>query len=63
MVTPSEKLAASLAQLQKLQGRGRRVFRSAELTRVHRERLQALLPTGRRRELLEILSRLSNSPY
>ena len=39
MATPNEKLAASLAQLQKLQGRGRRVFRSAELTRVHRERL------------------------
>ena len=39
MSTPNEKLAASLAQLQKLQGRGRRVFRSGELTRVHRERL------------------------
>ena len=39
MVTPNEKLAASLAQLQKLQGRGRGVFRSGELTRVHRERL------------------------
>ena len=39
MATPNEKLAASLAQLQKLQGRGRRVFRSGELTRVHRERL------------------------
>ena len=39
MATPNEKLAASLAQFQKLQGRGRRVFRSAELTRVHRERL------------------------
>ena len=39
MVTPSEKLASSLAQLEKLQKRGRRVFRSAELTRVHRERL------------------------
>lgn len=39
MVTPNEKLAASLAQLQKLQKDGRRVFRSGELTRVHRERL------------------------
>ncbi len=39
MVTPNERLAASLAQLQKLQGEGRRVFRSGELTRVHRERL------------------------
>jgi len=39
MATPNQKLAASLAQLQKLQGRGRRVFRSGELTRVHRERL------------------------
>ena len=39
MATPSEKLAASLAQLQTLQSRGRRVFRSDELTRVHRERL------------------------
>ncbi len=39
MATPNEKLAASLAQLQKLQNDGRRVFRSGELTRVHRERL------------------------
>ncbi|MDT8322370.1 MAG: Fic family protein [Xanthomonadales bacterium] len=39
MVTPNEKLAASLAQLEKLQQGGRRVFRSVELTRVHRERL------------------------
>ena len=39
MVTPNEKLAASLAQLDRLQGSGRRVFRSGELTRVHRERL------------------------
>ena len=39
MVTPNEKLAASLAQLEKLQGRGRRVLRSSELTRMHRERL------------------------
>lgn len=39
MATPNEKLAASLAQLRALQTDGRRVFRSRELTRVHRERL------------------------
>ena len=39
MSTPNEKLAASLDQLRRLQQDGRRVFRSAELTRVHRERL------------------------
>lgn len=39
MAKPSEKLAASLSQLEKLQKTGRRVFRSNELTRVHRERL------------------------
>lgn len=39
MATPNEKLAASLAQLQELQQGGRRVFRSGELGRVHRERL------------------------
>ena len=39
MATPAEKLASSLAQLEKLQKAGRRVFRSAELTRLHRERL------------------------
>ena len=39
MATPNEKLAASLAQLQELQKGGRRVFRSSELARVHRERL------------------------
>ena len=39
MVTPNEKLAASLAQLEILQKQDRHVFRSAELTRVHRERL------------------------
>ena len=39
MVTPNEKLASSLAQLEKLQKRGRRVFRSGEMTRLHRERL------------------------
>jgi fido (protein-threonine AMPylation protein) len=39
MATPNEKLAASLAQLEKLQKGGRRVFRSREVGRVHRERL------------------------
>jgi fido (protein-threonine AMPylation protein) len=37
--TPNEKLAESLAKLEKLQAEGRRVFRSPELSRVHRERL------------------------
>jgi len=39
MAVPREKLATSLAELERLQKRGRRVFRSKELTRVHRERL------------------------
>ncbi len=39
MAAPHEKLAESLAELEKLQAGGRRVFRSDELTRVHRERL------------------------
>ena len=39
MPTPNEKLTESLAELEKLQVRGRRVFRSQELSRVHRERL------------------------
>lgn len=39
MAKPNVKLAASLAQIEKLQKGGRRVFRSSELTRVHRERL------------------------
>ncbi len=39
MATPKEKLAASLTELQKLQQDGRRVFRSNELSRVHRQRL------------------------
>jgi hypothetical protein len=37
--TPNEKLAASLTALETLQKGGRRVFRSNELSRVHRERL------------------------
>ncbi len=40
MATPNEKLAASLAQLEKLQQGGQRVIRSGELKRIHRERLQ-----------------------
>ena len=40
MPTPNEKLAESLAKLEKLQAGGRRVFRSPELSRVHRERLR-----------------------
>jgi fido (protein-threonine AMPylation protein) len=39
MLKPHEKLAESLAELEKLQAGGKRVFRSAELSRVHRERL------------------------
>ena len=39
MAAPSEKLAESLDVLKALQNDGRRVFRSDELTRVHRERL------------------------
>ena len=39
MTSPNEKLATSLNVLQELQVDGRRVFRSEEFTRVHRERL------------------------
>jgi fido (protein-threonine AMPylation protein) len=39
MAAPNEKLAESLDVLKALQEGGRRVFRSDELTRVHRERL------------------------
>lgn len=39
MATPNEKLAESLSLLKELQRGGRRVFRSDDLTRVHRERL------------------------
>ncbi len=41
MASPREKLAASLAKLQKLQSNGRRVFQSKELRRKDRERLVA----------------------
>lgn len=40
MATTHEKLAASLKELRRLQKNGRRVFRSNELTRPHRERLE-----------------------
>ncbi|MEW6665472.1 MAG: Fic family protein [Thermodesulfobacteriota bacterium] len=39
MAAPNEKLATSLAELHKLEKDGRRVFRSKELTRIHRVRL------------------------
>jgi len=41
MAAPNEKLAASLDALKALQQGGRRVFRSDDLSRVHRERLVA----------------------
>jgi hypothetical protein len=39
MPTPNEKLAEALTALQELQKGRRRVFRSKELSRLHRERL------------------------
>src|ERR1035437_2986268 len=39
MANPSKKLAESLKVLKTLQGQGRIAIRSAELTRIHRERL------------------------
>lgn len=41
MATTHEKLAASLKELRKLQKSGKRVFKSDEVTRVHRERLES----------------------
>src|SRR5713101_7558210 len=41
MATPNEKLAESLDALKALQEGGRRVFRSDDVSRVHRERLVA----------------------
>ena len=41
MATARERLASSLEVLERLQRDGRRVFRTTELTRVHRERLLA----------------------
>lgn len=40
MATPAEKLAASLEILQQIQAEGKVAIRSADLSRVHRERLQ-----------------------
>ena len=39
MATPNEKLADSLNALKELQDGGRRIFKSSEISRVHRERL------------------------
>jgi fido (protein-threonine AMPylation protein) len=39
MTAPNKKLAESLGALKTLQGSGRRVFRSSELSRIHRQRL------------------------
>ena len=50
MPKPNEKLAESLAALQDLQKNGRRVFRSRELSRTHRERL---LRNGFLREVIK----------
>ncbi|MGA2647855.1 MAG: Fic family protein [Candidatus Sulfotelmatobacter sp.] len=50
MPKPNEKLAESLAALQALQESGRRVFRSSELSRTHRERL---LRNGFLREVMK----------
>ena len=50
MATLSEKLATSLALLEKLQKNERRVFRSSEFTRVHRQRL---LQNGFLREVMK----------
>jgi fido (protein-threonine AMPylation protein) len=48
--TPNQKLAESLAVLRELQKGGRRVFRSAKLSRTHRERL---LQNGFLREVIK----------
>ncbi len=50
MPQPNEKLAESLAALQELQKGGRRIFRSRELSRTHRERL---LRNGFLREVMK----------
>ena len=50
MATISEKLATSLVLLEKLQKDERRVFRSSEFTRVHRQRL---LQNGFLREVMK----------
>ena len=41
MVTPQQKLAASLEVLEEVQGSGLLAIRVADLSRVHRERLLA----------------------
>ena len=50
MATPNEKLADSLDTLKSLQGGGRRVFKSGEIRRAHRERL---LQNGFLREVIK----------
>ena len=50
MALPHEKLAGSLKELKSIQDTGRRVFRSKELSRTHRERL---LAAGFIREVLK----------
>jgi hypothetical protein len=50
MPKPNEKLAESLAALQDFRRNGRRVFRSRELSRTHRERL---LRNGFLREVMK----------
>jgi len=49
-IKPNEKLAESLAALRELQKGGRRVFRSVQLSRTHRERL---LQNGFLREVIK----------
>lgn len=44
MATPNERLAASLSLLRKLQKRGRRVFLSDEIPRLHHSRPALRLP-------------------
>ncbi len=55
MAAPNKKLAESLDVLTALQGGGRRVFRSDELTRVHRERLIKKCARGRQYAVVRIV--------
>ena len=57
MMSPNEKLAQSLTMLAGLQGKGERIFRSADFPRVHRERL---LRNGYLRPVLKGWLMLSN---
>ena len=57
MASPNEKLAQSLTLLAGLQGEGKRIFRSADFPRVHRERL---LRNGYLRPVLKGWLMLSN---